>query len=124
MDKTLTTRQESMLNFIRRYIQERSYPPTLCEIGKCVGISSTSVVNYNLNALVKKGFIERDRNVSRGLRLVKTTCTWKHTVWKYSPCADLWETECDELFDFVDGTPTENGMRYCCYCGRPIKTEE
>ena len=68
---SLSVRQESMLNFIRRYIRESRFPPTIREIGEHVGISSTSVVNYNLNALVKKGFIERDRKVSRGLRLVE-----------------------------------------------------
>ena len=123
MDKTLSTRQESILSFIRRYVQERSYPPTLREIGKHVGTSSTSVVNYNLNALVKKGFIERDRKVSRGLRLVVTACTWKHI---YPPaCASHWETGCGKVFKpKSSATPHGRGMLYCCYCGRPIKFEE
>ena len=67
---SLTTRQQKMLEFIRRYLNENQFPPTIREIGKAVGIPSTSVVNYNLNSLESKGFIERDRNVSRGLRLV------------------------------------------------------
>jgi len=68
---TLSRRQERMLSFIRRFVNERRFPPTIREIGEAVGISSTSVVNYNLNALEKKGKIERDRNVSRGLRVVE-----------------------------------------------------
>jgi len=58
-----------MLSCIRRFIRENRFPPTIREIGQEVGISSTSVVNYNLNVLEKKKLIERDRNVSRGLRL-------------------------------------------------------
>jgi repressor LexA len=68
---TLSRRQEGILSFIRRFVNEHRFPPTIREIGEAVGISSTSVVNYNLNALEKKGMIERDRNVSRGLRVVE-----------------------------------------------------
>jgi repressor LexA len=57
------------LAFIRQFLAENGYPPSIREIGKAVGISSTSVVNYNLNALEKKEFIDRDRTVSRGIRL-------------------------------------------------------
>jgi hypothetical protein len=31
-----------------------------------------------------------------------------------------WWTECGEGFTFSDGTPIENRMRYCCYCGQPL----
>ncbi len=68
---TLSRRQERMLDFIRRFVNDHQFPPTIREIGEAVDISSTSVVNYNLNALEKKGMIERDRNVSRGLRLAE-----------------------------------------------------
>ena len=67
---TISARQQKMLDFIRRFTRERNFPPTIREIGETVGISSTSVVNYNLNALEKKGYIERDKRMSRGLRLV------------------------------------------------------
>jgi len=65
----LRPRQEAMLKFIRRFIEEHDYPPTIREIGAAVGISSTSVVNYNLDQLERKGYIVRNREVSRGLRL-------------------------------------------------------
>ncbi len=67
----LSRRQESILKFIREFVRKHHFPPTIREIGEDVGISSTSVVNYNLNVLEKKGFIERDKNVSRGLRVVE-----------------------------------------------------
>lgn len=64
---TLSTRQRSILQFIVHFINEKEYPPTIREIGEKVGISSTSVVNYNLNKLENEALISRDRDVSRGL---------------------------------------------------------
>jgi repressor LexA len=69
MARDLSERQESILDFIREFIEENQFPPTIREIGKRVGISSTSVVKYNLDALQRKGLLERDRDISRGIRL-------------------------------------------------------
>lgn len=66
----LRPRQEQMIEFIELFQDEHGYPPTIREIGAAVGISSTSVVNYNLEKLEEQGRIERNRDVSRGLRLV------------------------------------------------------
>ena len=65
----LSERQEHILQYIQQYLVEKRYPPTIREIGKAVGISSTSVVKYNLERLQAKGLIERNEDVSRGLRL-------------------------------------------------------
>lgn len=65
----LSERQQKILDFIREFHDEHDYPPTIREIGQAVHISSTSVVNYNLNKLVEAGLIERNAEVSRGLRL-------------------------------------------------------
>jgi repressor LexA len=65
----LSSRQQEILRFIGRFTLERGYPPTIREIGEAVGISSTSVVNYNLNKLEKENHIVRDLKVSRGVRL-------------------------------------------------------
>jgi repressor LexA len=65
----LSDRQRRMLDFIQHFSDESGYPPSIREIGKAVGISSTSVVNYNLNRLVEEGYLSRDQNVSRGIRL-------------------------------------------------------
>jgi len=64
---TLSARQKSILEFIVSFIQEKEYPPTIREIGEKVGISSTSVVNYNLAKLENEALITRERDVSRGL---------------------------------------------------------
>ena len=65
----LSDRQKRMLEFIQRFTADSGYPPSIREIGDAADISSTSVVNYNLNRLVEEGFLSRDQNVSRGLRL-------------------------------------------------------
>ena len=67
----LSDRQRKMLDFIRMFSMQSGYPPSIREIGKAVDISSTSVVNYNLNRLVDQGYLDRDQNVSRGLRLTE-----------------------------------------------------
>lgn len=68
----LSRRQEKILKFIGDFVSESGYPPTIREIGAACGISSTSVVNYNLNKLEREGLLARDREVSRGLRLLET----------------------------------------------------
>jgi len=65
----LSARQKAILAFIEEFVIENGYPPTIREIGAACDISSTSVVNYNLNKLEREGFLMRDREVSRGLRL-------------------------------------------------------
>lgn len=43
-------------------------------------------------------------------------------VWRNDPETDnSWDTSCRQLFEIYDGTPTENGMTFCCYCGKPIR---
>lgn len=67
----LSERQQKMYEFITKFTKEKARPPTIREIGRQVGISSTSVVNYNLNILVREGLIQREKEVSRGLRVVR-----------------------------------------------------
>ncbi|MDM8527269.1 transcriptional repressor LexA [Anaerolineales bacterium HSG24] len=67
----LSTRQQNILEFLQEFIVENGYPPTIREIGRAVSITSTSVVNYNLDVLQRLGHIYRDRTISRGIRLVQ-----------------------------------------------------
>lgn len=66
----LSPRQAKILEFLRGYIAERDYPPSIREIQEACGISSTSVVDYNLRKLEEKGYIRRDRDISRGIELL------------------------------------------------------
>ena len=67
--KGLGERHQKILDFIQEYQRKRKHPPSIREIGESCGISSTSVVNYYLDQLEKSGHIERDRKISRGLRV-------------------------------------------------------
>jgi repressor LexA len=69
MSDTLSERQKKIITFLDNYIEENGYPPSIREIGAAAGISSTSVVSYNLKRLEEKGLISRDKEVSRGLKL-------------------------------------------------------
>ena len=66
---TLSERQQKMLEFIITFYREEEFPPTIREIGEKVGISSTSVVNYNLTRLEDLELVTRHQKVSRGLSL-------------------------------------------------------
>ncbi len=69
MAREISERQKQILDYLQDFIGENQFPPTIREIGRKVGISSTSVVKYNLEVLEKKGYIERDPDISRGIRL-------------------------------------------------------
>jgi repressor LexA len=70
MDEHLSKRQQRIIEFVNEYVEENGYPPSIREIGAAAGISSTSVVSYNLHRLEEKGYIGRDREVSRGLKVI------------------------------------------------------
>lgn len=76
----LTKRQEQTLDFIRRSIAERGYPPTLREIGEHMGIRSTNGVNDHLRALERKGYLRREDMKSRALKLVDMNVALSESV--------------------------------------------
>ena len=69
--KELSPRQRKILEFIRRFIRQKDYPPSIRDIQLGCQISSTSVVDYNLKALERQGFIRRDREVSRAIEVLE-----------------------------------------------------
>ncbi len=70
MKQELTERQQEILDFILQFRDECGYPPTLREIGKRFGISSTFGVKRHLDALVKKGYLNIESNASRGISVI------------------------------------------------------
>ncbi|MBI2895225.1 MAG: transcriptional repressor LexA [Deltaproteobacteria bacterium] len=64
----LTKRQQMVLDYIRKSIDDRGFPPTLREIGVFMGIRSTNGVNDHLRALERKGYLKREDMKSRALR--------------------------------------------------------
>ena len=63
----LTARQRRILEFIRNWVEEYGYPPSVREIGEAVGLVSPSSVAYQLKALETKGFLRRDPNRPRAV---------------------------------------------------------
>jgi repressor LexA len=78
--KGLSAKQQSILEFLRQFIRDKDYPPSIRDIQLGCGISSTSVVDYNLKALERQGYIRRDREVSRAIELLDGSGRRPHTV--------------------------------------------
>ena len=71
--RTLSARQQKILNFIRSFLEHQAFPPTVRDIVRGCGISSTSVADYNLAILEREGYLKRHREVSRGIELLGET---------------------------------------------------
>ena len=69
--KGLRDRQKKILEVLETFQVQNGYPPSIREICSKTEISSTSVVNYYLEQLEEMGYIERDRRISRGVRLLR-----------------------------------------------------
>jgi repressor LexA len=67
--KDLTPRQRQILEFVDEEARNRGYPPSVREIGKAVGLTSTSTVHAHLSALVAKGYLQRDPTKPRALNV-------------------------------------------------------
>jgi repressor LexA len=68
--KNLSDKQKRIIGFIKRFLADRGYPPTIRDIQTGCRISSTSVVDYNLNILEREGYIRRHADVSRGIEII------------------------------------------------------
>lgn len=68
MAKGLTQRQHTILTFVMDYIQKEGFPPSIREIGKQFGIGSLRGVTVHLDALERKGFINR-QNTPRSIKI-------------------------------------------------------
>ena len=67
----LSPKQQGIMDCIRSFLDEKGYPPTVRDIQRGCDISSTSVVDYNLNILERLGILRRDPEVSRGIELLE-----------------------------------------------------
>ena len=65
----LRARHKAILEFVYDHTYEHGYAPTMREIGKATGVTSTSVVNYNVSQLTKWGFLHRTDGRSRSILL-------------------------------------------------------
>ena len=65
----LTKRQQEIFDFIKRYSAQNGYPPTVRDIGKAVGLASSSTVHAHLANLEKLGVLRRDPSKPRAIEL-------------------------------------------------------
>src|ERR671921_1373942 len=70
VDFNLTKRQQEIFDFIKRYSAKYGYPPTVRDIGKAVGLASSSTVHAHLSNLEKAGVLRRDPTKPRALELL------------------------------------------------------
>ena len=69
----LSKRQQEIFDFIRRHWNKHGYPPTVREIGKAVGLTSSSTVHAHLSKLEQVGVLRRDPTKPRALELLVDT---------------------------------------------------
>ncbi|MEY3822329.1 MAG: transcriptional repressor LexA, partial [Actinomycetota bacterium] len=65
----LTDRQRGILECIEACMEDRGFPPSVREIGDAVGLTSPSTVHNHLNTLQRLGFLERDPNLPRAIKV-------------------------------------------------------
>jgi repressor LexA len=70
VDLKMTNRQQEIFQFIKRYASKYGYPPTVREIGKAVGLASSSTVHAHLANLEKYGVLRRDPTKPRAIELL------------------------------------------------------
>ncbi len=70
MDLDLTKRQQEIFDFIKRHTAKYGYPPTVRDIGKAVGLASSSTVHAHLANLERAGLLRRDPTKPRALELL------------------------------------------------------
>ena len=68
--KELTKRQREIFDYISRYLSRHGYPPTVREIGKAVGLHSSSTVHAHLAKLEKLGVLKRDPTKPRAMEVL------------------------------------------------------
>jgi repressor LexA len=124
MMSNLSKRQQLILDFIKKEVREKGYPPSVREIGQAVGLASSSTVHGHLSRLEKKGYIRRDPTKPRAIEildesfnrqnkpeLVPTTyvpvigkvtagspITAVENIEEYFPLPDKFASKDDELF--------------------------
>ena len=70
MDLNLTKRQQEIFEYIKTYSRKHGYPPTVRDIGKAIGLTSSSTVHTHLANLEKIGILKRDPSKPRALELL------------------------------------------------------
>lgn len=67
----MTKRQRQIFDFIKRHVSKFGFPPTCAEIAESFGFTSCNAAFQHLNLIEKKGYIKRDSNVARAIRIIE-----------------------------------------------------
>lgn len=67
MHKTLTKRQKEVLDFIKKFVDKKGYPPTLEELGKKLKVSAVSTVHQHIATLIEKGYLQKSGHYTRDI---------------------------------------------------------
>jgi repressor LexA len=70
VDLNLTKRQQEIFDFVKRYVSEHGYPPTVRDIGKAIGLTSSSTVHAHLGNLERLGLLRRDPTKPRAIEVL------------------------------------------------------
>ncbi|HEY6777936.1 MAG TPA: transcriptional repressor LexA [Thermoleophilaceae bacterium] len=70
VQRGLTKRQQEIFDFVKRYAGEHGYPPTVRDIGKAIGLTSSSTVHAHLSNLEKLGVLRRDPTKPRAIEVL------------------------------------------------------
>ena len=70
VELNLTKRQQEIFDFIKRYVGEHGYPPTVRDIGKAIGLTSSSTVHAHLANLETVGLLRRDPTKPRAIEVL------------------------------------------------------
>jgi repressor LexA len=71
VELNLTKRQQEIFDFVKQYVGEHGYPPTVRDIGKAIGLASSSTVHAHLANLEKLGVLRRDPTKPRAIEVLK-----------------------------------------------------
>ena len=78
--KELTRQQQAVYDYVKSYIEEKSYPPTIREIGAAVGLSSTSTVHSHVKTLIDKGYLVSSPSTQRTIALAMPENKQRHVM--------------------------------------------
>ena len=87
-DQQLTSRQKQVLHLIRRHLVSSGAPPTIRELREGLSLKSLRGVTVHLDALVRKGYIQRSRN-ARGIRLLRESGSGPRELAAVTPVPTL-----------------------------------
>jgi len=83
----LTEKQATFLAFLKEYLEDKGYPPTVREIMNGLNLSSTNIIRKYLIILERKGYIKRQGNSSRAIEIVGLSDKDKYEETRHVPVA-------------------------------------